>query len=177
MQFDGYSYLVQTVVLAGDTIANTTTATPFATKLLIPANTIVEGQVFFIRGGGSFTTPVSANRQLDLGISVSFTEGDVVGVTSVTGVPTLANNPDGMWRAEGTLIMTRSGDQGLVGGNVTWTLSNTTTATSDVWVNATVGDVSFDTTINNWVTLFASYGTAHVDNSITMRHLVVLIGL
>lgn len=175
---------VQTIVQSGDTISNVGVATLFATNNFIQAGTLVAGQVLFITAGGTFSTPATVNRSISLGVSINPSPTAITSVIGVSGVPvSFAGISIGTWRFDGTLILSDItnplGGTGSVEGNGIWTFwaPEYSPATADVWVNATTGPFTFDTSIDNYLTLTAGYTTADVDNAITMRHFTVQVGI
>lgn len=165
----------QTVVQAGDRIANTSSTTLFATKYTIPANTMVAGQMIKISASGEFGTPLVASRTFD-SLQFAFGGSLFVGVGSKT--PSGVNIVGATWTFVGVIICVTDGPSGTIEGSGLWTFADNTAANlnDQVWANATDTPFSLDTTIDNDITLGVRYFTADPANFIQMRHLTVVTG-
>lgn len=168
----------QTVVQAGDRIANTTSTTYFATKYTIPANTMVAGQLIRVSASGEYGTPLTANRAFD-SLQFAFGGSIFVGVGSKT--PNGVNSTGATWTFLGTIICVTDGPSGTIEGSGLWTFADSTLGGSNdqVWANASNGGLpafALDTTIDNDITLGVRYFAADPANFIQMRHLTVVTG-
>lgn len=174
MQFSIFQSFVQTSVQAGDTISNTAASTPFATKYTIPASTIFPGTVMFIYSGGQFSTPLVANRALSLDVLVG--GNGLMGSGSRT--PTAPNVTNSPWTMEARIICTLDGVNGLMEGDLICRFYDATLSgiADNIWTNGAETGFVIDTTVDNDVQLAAQYAVADVNNSITMRHLIVTLG-
>lgn len=156
-----------TSVPAGNTIANTATATAFTSTGTVAANTAAVGNVYRLTLYGVYSTAVLAptlNLSILLGSTVICTS------SSVTTIGGLTN--DG-FRAECLVIVTTAGASGVVEaqGNVLYGTAATTALTVLMANTATISGIDF-TTSNNFSAKI-TWGTASASNTITLRQFVI----
>jgi hypothetical protein len=168
----GLFTIVQTEVQAGDTISNTASIAGFATRFTIPANNLFEGAVLFIWSGGIYSTPVIADRSLNLFVGSS---SDAITATGIR-TPSAVGVTDYFWTMEARLIITVIGAVGRMEGDATWRFYDPLSASDNVWTYASPAPATIDTTIDQEFGLGVQYSVADVNNSISMRHLVMMMG-
>lgn len=170
MQFNGNPHTVQTVVLPGDTIANTAAATDFATQHFIRDNSMVIGHVLYVNAGGPFSTLAVGTRTLNMHLKV----GGVTVLSSGVRTPVAAAT-NAAWTFHAALTVTLDGPGGFIGGHGVWTFYNPTLTSDDTWSAFTFG-AAYDSTVDSYLTLGGQWTSADPSNSVAMTNCVVLVG-
>jgi hypothetical protein len=156
----------QTSVQAGDTVANTTTETNFASKYSIAANSLKVGDVIEVDVRGVYSTAglgTTLEFKLKLGSTVLAGSGTISSGTAQTNRG---------WHAKIKLTVISLGASGTVEAQGTLTLNTTLSAANQGDMeNSAV--VTVDTTATADLQVSAKWAAADAGNTITMRSLTV----
>lgn len=167
-------FWTQTAVQAGDIIANTTTATNFATNGTLPANALrTLGRGVSIRASGLYDTDAvfGHNMKWDL------MSDAVVLCTSGSFTPTLAGAAGRAWNlmVDGSVRVTGAAGSVWFDGRVF--LSNAAgTAVSDSVSMPSGAVTALDTTVAHTLQIRFTWSFASASNSIVMNHSLGWIG-
>lgn len=157
---------VQHAVQAGDTIANTVTATDFSTNYTIPANWFTVGRGVHILARGVFGSTGADSLTLDLRFGTT--------TLATASTATLTNLVTRMWEADFLVICTSTGATGTV--EVEGHADFNTTATAAQHCEAkNSAAVTIDTTATQQAQLRITWSVADAANTITMRNFRVEI--
>lgn len=155
-----------TSVPVGNTVANTTTETPFTSTYTLPANTLKVGSVIRVKMYGIYGTNIvapSLTGKFKIGSTVILNTG---ALTSVAGVT------NGGWSADALITVDTIG----VGGTVEAQgfAQFATAATTGLSVN--VGNTTtfaVDTTIDEIFSVTVTWSSANSANTITLRQMAI----
>jgi hypothetical protein len=160
---------VNTSVPGGNTVANTSAETFFASSYAIPAGTLAAGMVVRLRLFGVYSTGVVAPS---LALRVYF--GSTVMIASGT-LTTVANVTNDGWSAEGLFTVQTIGSLGTIEAQG---LSEFSTASTVVlFVNMdNAAPVTVNTTISQTLQVSVQWGgTVNASDTITLREMAVEI--
>ena len=132
-------------VPGGNTIANTTTETAFASTFTIPANSLAVGDVIRVRIAGRYSTDVIApliRGKVKIGTAVVSDSGSVTSVAGATNAG---------WHANAEYIVTAIGAGGTLECHSD--LSFATAAAAALSIEDSRGSVSLDTTADRAMTV------------------------
>ena len=152
----------QGAVQAGDTVANTTTETTFATSYTLPANAIAAGKVIRVTARGVLST-AATGPTLTLRLKL-----DTTTLLSSGAMAVGASRANAWWFLQAEITYRGSGSpanveiQGWV---------NTAFVVGTSAGNA--AEASLATNVNRVLGVSAAWGTANASNTITMRSFVV----
>lgn len=155
---------VNTTVPAGNTVANVTTETGFASEYEIPADTLIQGSAIRVHLAGVYSTDATVAPEIVLRIKVdSTTIIETPAITLGTGV---ANQG---WTLDAFFVVQTAGATG------------TLERQGVVQLNGTVIDIpttstaTIDTTTPLTVKAFADWTAADADDTITLREMGVWV--
>lgn len=157
-----------TTVPAGNTVANTTTETNFATNYTIPANDCQPGRVYRITAQGVWGDASTAPT-LNIRVKLGSTQIGSTGATSVTQT----SQTNRTWRVEYAIVCQTTGGSGTVEGQGVFTRFNTNEQTSVLWGMTTTSAVTVNTTTSQTLQMSAQWGTADAANTITARQIII----
>ncbi len=151
-----------TTVPAGNTVTNTTVETSFTSIHTIPANSLSVGQVIRLVATGR----VSAHMSISLTLKVKF--GTTV--LNTTNAITLTNGiTNAGWRLFHDMIVISTGASGSVESTGICFLP--ATISTSILTNA--APVTINTTNSTNLQISATWSSANVNNSITLRQLII----
>lgn len=156
-----------TTIPAGNTVANTSTATAFDSSYSVGANTLAVGDVIIVELAGTYSTTLIAptiNGRLKFGSTILMETG------ALTTLASISNNA---WRAKAILTVTSLGGSGSVECALDAFFSTSATAAMTVLVSG--GSVNIDTTTTSAIVATAQWSVADPSNSITLRQMIVEI--
>jgi len=156
-------------VPGGNTVANTTTPTAFASSYTIPANSLAVGSVIRVKIYGIYSTALVAPT-----ITAALKIGSVT-VLTTGAITAIAGETNGGWWAEALLTVTAIGASGAMEcqGYAEFSTAATTGLSVNLTNTAVVG--SIDTTGSLAMTVNVTWGTASASNTITLREMAVEI--
>ena len=153
-----------TTVPSGDTVANTTTATFFASSYTVPANSLVAGQVIRINFAGVYSTISSSPGTITFSLYLGTTL-----LSATVAIALSASQSNSGFRGSLHLIVDTIGSSGTVecqgllfmsgGGTAVIYFTNTATQT----VNTTTADI---------LELEVQWSVANAGNTITLRQFI-----
>lgn len=155
-----------TTIQGGDTVANTTSETNFASNYSIPANDCQPGRVFRVTAQGLYSTAGTAptlNMRVKFGTTVLVASG-----TNTTSASAVSRE----WRLEFQLTCISTGVSGSVEAGGTFTRFSSTVA-SVLWELRNAATVTVDTTATQTLQISAQWSAASASNTITMRQLII----
>jgi hypothetical protein len=157
----------QTSVAGGDTIANTASATNFATDYTLAANRLAAGRVLRVRAGFIHSTTGSPTLQLTFRMGTT----DIV----QTGTHnTMSGASNRLIVAETWLTCLTAGASGTIEGQGFVTVCTVGGGgDSTVWEFRMLSAVTVDTTASQILRWRVQWGTASASNTITMRQSAV----
>ena len=153
------------LVPAGNTVANTITATAFASSPVITANRLAVGDVVVLDVAGVYSTG-AVGPTLRLRLKVGAT---VVADTTAVTCPALM--ADAGWTMRVLLVVRAVGASGSLECQGFASLATAATAALSVHV-PNAAPITIDTTAAQEVTVTAQWGTAAAANTITLRQVV-----
>lgn len=171
MQWGNYPSFTQVDVLGGDSIAGTASATDFATKLPIVANSLIIGNVIYVTAGGPYGTLAIGTRSLNLHVKLGGTTILSSGVRSP-----MAGAANNAWTFQGLLTTTRDGPGGFVNGHGVWTFYSNVLTGDDVWSAFSFG-AAINTSVDMDLTLGCQWTNADALNSLGMTDFMAMIGV
>lgn len=164
---DGLVY-ANTTIPAGNTVANTTTATILTSSYSVPANSLSVGDVIVVKAWGLYGTNIVAPTFL----GELLYQSTVIASTGV--ITTIAGVTNGGWWAEVQSHVTSLGVTGTFESQGYAEFA--TAATTGLSVNMTnTAPVTVATTLASILRLRVTWGTANAANTITMRNLSIRI--
>jgi len=167
--FLGNTWYSNTTIPSGNTVANSTTETAFASSYTIAAGALRAGSVIRIRMFGTYGTDgvlaPTIQGKLKLGSTAVLDTGSVTAVVSATNRG---------WSAEGQIIVQSIGTSGAIDAQGQMQFSTAATAALAINMSNTA-TFTVDTTSTLSVSLTVQWGTADTDNTITLRQFVVEI--
>lgn len=158
-----------TSVPAGNTVANTVTATSFASTYNIAANTLSVGAAIRVTLRGVYSTAVAAPT-----ISVALKLGSTTVLATGSVSPLAASASNDGWSYEALLIVQTTGATGTVEAQGT-SIWQTAASTSAVQPLENTAPITIDTTVTQAVTVVVTWGTASASNTITLREMAIWI--
>lgn len=163
------AYLVMGAVAGGDTIANTSAATNFASNASLPAGILALNRGLRITARGVHSTDAVVPTNLTLAFKFGTTVLATTGAqASAVG---LANRG---WGVDLVLGCITTGATGTVEVQGFATLA-TAALTAVQWDMENTATVTIDTTIANTMQMEATWSVADTDNTITMRTFMISI--
>lgn len=157
-------------VPGGNTIANTTADTAFASSYTIPANSLAVGNVIKVKLFGVYSTALVAPT-----LTLKFKVGATT-VLASSAINTLVGSSTNLgWTAEATFIVTALGASGTFECQGLSEFSTNSIAAAGLLENLTNTAVIGSIATTGMLTVAASgtWGTASASNSITLRQMVV----
>ncbi len=156
-----------TSIPSGNTIANTASETAFTSTCVIPANTLVAGDVLQMRLWGVYSNAV-APPTIQAKIKLNGTAIMDTGVFTGPGAAT-----DKGWSADTVYTIFTSGASGTM--DAQGYLEFSTAATAALAINVpNTSTKSIDTTVDNTVSVTVTWGTASTSNSVTLRNMSIM---
>lgn len=159
---------VNITVPSGNTIANTTTETAFASTYTIPANTLEVGDIIRIKLWGVYSntlTPPTVIGKVKIGSTVFATTGTITGGAAASNAG---------WSGEESIVVQSIGSSGVVDAQAF--LEFATAATAALTINVpNASTLTLDTTADQAITVTVQWGTASASNTITLRQMIVEI--
>jgi hypothetical protein len=160
---------VNTTVPAGNTVANTVTATAFASSYTIAAGYLPVGAVIRVVMKGVYSTAALAPT---ISIALKFGTAVLLTTGAVSPLATSATN-DG-WSYEALLVVQSTGASGAIESQGTAVFQTATTSAAVLPLENTA-PITVDTTIAEAITAVVTWGTASASNTITLREMAVWI--
>lgn len=155
---------VNTTIPAGNTVANTTTETAFASTFDIPANSLAVGSVIRIKLLGRFSTTGTPTLRLRIKLDAT-TYIDTTAVTTVT-----ATNFGFVTDAQ--LVVTAIGASGTIDAQALTELGTAAT-TGQVVNSVNTAGITTDTTQALSVTVTAQWSAASASNTVTLHQMAI----
>jgi hypothetical protein len=157
---------VNTTVPAGNTVANTSTETAFASTYDIPTGQLAVGTVVHARLYGTYGTDAVAPT---LRLKLKLDSTTVLDTTAVTMTGSLVNRG---WFADVQLVVTATGVSGTADRQALVEFS-TGTASGALVNTPNTSTVTVDTTQAQTVSVTAQWSAADTDNTITLRQMAI----
>jgi hypothetical protein len=154
---------------AGDTVANTTTETAFASAYPVPANDMTVGRFYRLLASGIYSVNAAGPRlnvRVKLGATELVVDGPVFGATARSNRP---------WRLEALITVLSSGASGSVRASGAGRLFTSANSPFEFEL-FTVGAITVDTTVAQTLGLTATWNIAATANSVTQQQLTVDAG-
>lgn len=160
---------VNTTIPAGNTIANTTTATAFSSSYTISANSLAVGSVIRVVLRGVYSSALTAPT-----ISIALKLGSTTVLTTGVISPLIGSATNDGWSYEALLVIQAVGVSGSVEAQGT---SMFQTAANDAAVvpMENTAAITVDTTVAETITATVTWGTASTSNTVTLREMAVWI--
>lgn len=155
-----------TSVPSGNTVLNSNSEVLFASNVVIPANSLVAGDVWRLTLYGVYSVTGLAptlTGKLKFGSTIILNSGALTTITGVT---------NGGWRAEAILIINSTGSSGAIEAQGFCFFSTAATASLNVAL-ANTAAVTIDTTVNQTVQTSVQWSTADNGNTITLRQMIL----
>jgi hypothetical protein len=164
--FVGFS---NTSIPAGNTVANTAAETAFTSSYTVAANSLRAGSVIRVKLFGTYSTDALVAPTLQGKMKIGGTTRlDTGALTAVLG----ATNRG--WTAEGSIVVHSIGASGVADAQGTAQFATAATAALSVHMPNTA-TFTLDTTATQAITVTVQWGAADVDNTITLRQMIVEI--
>lgn len=158
-------------VPGGNTVANTTSETAFASNFTIPANSLAVGQVIRVKAFGVYSTDTISAGNITL--RVKFGSTTLCATAALTNVVSLTNQG---WTLDALLIVDTTGATGTVEAQGMAFLTTAINTAMNAGMTNT-STVVVDTTANQTVQISVQWSAASANNSIVLRQLVVSSGV
>ena len=155
-----------TSIPAGNTVANTTTETAFASSGSIPANTLAAGSVVRIKLWGTYgTTVVSPNLtgKLKIGSQALLNTGALSAAINLSNAG---------WFADASIVVQSIGGSGVIDAQGFAEFASAATTGLSVNVPNT-STFTVDTTTTQAITVTIQWSAANAANTITLRQMIV----
>lgn len=160
------AYGVMGAVQGGDTVANTTTATNFASNFSIPAGALAANRALIIRAWGVYSTTGTPDLTFDLRAGTT-----TLCTTSNQACPNNVTNQG--WNLDATVACITTGVTGTVEAQGLSSVSTSPAAADHHWDMENTATVTLDTTAAQTLQIRVTWGTASASNTITMRTFTV----
>src|SRR5665213_1126498 len=157
----------QTGIAGGDTVANTVTQTAFpSSDYTVLANSLAAGDVLRLRCWGTYSVLFVSTTNLTVAIKMGSTT--LVGIAALPNVTENATNLS--WNLEALFTVHSIGSSGSIEAQGETTFeADSLTQTSGFGPNT--APITVNTTINEAVQVFVTWGAANAGNSITLREM------
>lgn len=161
------SLAVNTSIPAGNTVANSTSETNFASKRTLSANSLSVGQVIRVTAYGIYGTDAISAGTITLKLKVGST--DLATSGALTNIVGLANRG---WTLNALAVVTAIGASGAI-ETQGWAALSTAVNTATVADLETTAATSVDTTVSLDIQISVTLSVADTDNTIQLRQLLV----
>lgn len=165
----------QTGIPSGDSIANTTTLTPFTESYTIPGNDCVSGRHYRLQAGGIYTTAATGTNTIILTLKMGSTVLVATPATTLTNSIAASSAVSWNFSADIQCYVGNPNATGNINAQASETVATNTSGSAVTTSlapdsNANVnGFVTLNTTTSQAVTLNATWGVASTQNIIQLR--------
>ena len=151
---------------SGNTIANTTATTAFASSYTIPANTLAAGMVLELDLCGNYGLYAASAGTITIAIKIGSTNVVTFGPFTLAGA--FASNG---WGLDAVMFVTSIGASGTI--EVQGRAEFATLGTTGVDVSANTSPFTIDTTTNHAVTVTWQFSVANSGNTTQLRTMMI----
>lgn len=161
------SVKTQTSIQAGDTVANSGSATVFATTWTMPANFLTVGRGLRVRSWGVYGSKAALPGNITIDLMAGTTVLATTGAQAAT-----ANLTNDAWNLEANVVCITTGAGGTVEAQGMCFLQTGVLIDNPEHM-ANTATVALDTTASQAIGIRITWGTADPANTITQRLLIV----